>query len=731
MKRFLRHRGQTVAARPSHVGRPLGLALAASVLASLAFSATALAGTVTTGSDLPNQVPYGYKAPANDGLGIKPGKLKHVWVIVLENKAFNASFTPLEGTQGQYLSKLPSQGALLTNYYGTGHSSLDNYLSMVSGQAPISDNQSDCPAYRALSGHVDTSGSVKTNPDYGQFVSAAGPDAPAGDNGCVYPSSVPTLFNQLDQSHVSWKVYAQDLDNGLPTSDGGNGDGHNAGDEDCGAPDAAVGPTPSASQTGSYPNPSSADDTDVSGISTTDDLGDQYVAKHNPLAWFESLLPASMGGAGGGNCTQNLAAMFGPNDQLYQDLQSPKTTPEFNYIIPDNCSNGHDAVCAANNLSGGFGTGANAQTPNPPLNYTGGTYAESEFLSHVIPEIESSPAFADHGLIVVTYDEAYPPFTWQNSFANSTLLPSTAFGSLITDQAGETLYGRSVNWEPTGPNATIVDSPTGQVLSPGPGYNENIDRPATANGPLVGCSNGYAQSNGYAAVSSTNPATPTAGDGACLLGGGNTASYASTTISGITIAAGSSVVNDAKATLKNEGQQVTFGGTVSLTDGTNSSYTGPVYVGDVSDTAQNAVKGGSVDVGAFELVDAAGDPVTVNGSYTGSITLGALSTATDPFYDADDPTLGGGDAGAVLISPYIKPGTVSNTYYNHYSLLRSLEDIFRVKHHSSGLDGDGHIGYAAQPGLAPFGSDVFTNPRGWNHVPYVERRSSYAKRGRG
>jgi len=60
--------------------------------------------------------------------------------------------------------------------------------------------------------------------------------------------------------------------------------------------------------------------------------------------------------------------MFGPNDQLYQDLQSPKTTPEFNYIIPDNCSNGHDAVCAANNLSGGFGTGANAQTPNPPLN---------------------------------------------------------------------------------------------------------------------------------------------------------------------------------------------------------------------------------------------------------------------------------------------------------------------------------------------------------------------------
>ena len=100
-------------------------------------------------------------------------------------------------------------------------------------------------------------------------------------------------------------------------------------------------------------------------------------------------------------------------------------------------------------------------------------------------------------------------------------------------------------------------------------------------------------------------------------------------------------------------------------------------MGNVSDTAQNArppahrIRGVAVDSGAFQLVDAAGNPVTVNGGYTGSMTLGALSAATDPYYDAYDPTLGGGDAGAVLISPYIKPGTVSNTDYNHYSLLRA------------------------------------------------------------
>ena len=76
-------------------------------------------------------------------------------MIVLENKAYNASWTPLEGTQGQYLSELPAQGALLTNYYGTGHSSLDNYLSMVSGQAPVTDTENDCPAYTQMSGDYD------------------------------------------------------------------------------------------------------------------------------------------------------------------------------------------------------------------------------------------------------------------------------------------------------------------------------------------------------------------------------------------------------------------------------------------------------------------------------------------------------------------------------------------------------------------------------------------------
>jgi phosphatidylinositol-3-phosphatase len=58
---------------------------------------------------------------------------------------------------------------------------------------------------------------------------------------------------------------------------------------------------------------------------------------------------------------------------------------------------------------------------------------------------------------------------------------------------------------------------------------------------------------------------------------------------------------------------------------------------------------------------------------------------------------GGGRIGAVLLSPLIKPGTVSTVPYNHYSLLRTIEDIFGLP----------HLGDAAMPQIKSFGPDVF------------------------
>ena len=75
--------------------------------------------------------------------GLKAGAIKHVWLIILENKSYDSTFTGLN--QNSYLwQTLPAQGALLTNYYGTGHFSMDNYISLVSGQSPSYATQDDC-----------------------------------------------------------------------------------------------------------------------------------------------------------------------------------------------------------------------------------------------------------------------------------------------------------------------------------------------------------------------------------------------------------------------------------------------------------------------------------------------------------------------------------------------------------------------------------------------------------
>lgn len=59
---------------------------------------------------------------------------------------------------------------------------------------------------------------------------------------------------------------------------------------------------------------------------------------------------------------------------------------------------------------------------------------------------------------------------------------------------------------------------------------------------------------------------------------------------------------------------------------------------------------------------------------------------------------GGGKVGAVALSPFIRPGTVSSLPYDHYALLRTVEDIY----------GLGHLGYAGEPDLHSFGADIFS-----------------------
>ena len=70
-------------------------------------------------------------------------------------------------------------------------------------------------------------------------------------------------------------------------------------------------------------------------------------------------------------------------------------------------------------------------------------------------------------------------------------------------------------------------------------------------------------------------------------------------------------------------------------------------------------------------------------------------------------TAGGGQIGALLLnSKYITAGSVDSTgSYNHYSALRSYEDLLGLT--TGGTDGKGHLGFAGAKGLVPFGTDVF------------------------
>jgi hypothetical protein len=58
----------------------------------------------------------------------------------------------------------------------------------------------------------------------------------------------------------------------------------------------------------------------------------------------------------------------------------------------------------------------------------------------------------------------------------------------------------------------------------------------------------------------------------------------------------------------------------------------------------------------------------------------------------------GDHAGALLVSRYVPAGRSVTARYDHYSLLRTVEDLF----------GLGHLGHAADKGTKPLGGDVFT-----------------------
>jgi hypothetical protein len=145
---------------------------------------------------------------------------------------------------------------------------------------------------------------------------------------------------------------------------------------------------------------------------------------------------------------------------LAQDLQSEKTTPEFSWISPNNCSDAHDATCKGDNGSG------------DPANHQGGLFASDLFLEKWIPRIMASPALQDDGLIDITFDVAFPPYTlYGNSFGNYSGNANPAL-NVLTDTARSIVACCN---ELPGPNTTQPgDQAFGQDITPGGGVTGSV-----------------------------------------------------------------------------------------------------------------------------------------------------------------------------------------------------------------------------------------------------------------
>lgn len=255
--------------------------------------------------------------------------IHHVFVIILENEGYDTTFGAK--TESPYLARsLPARGALLTQYFGTGHNSLDNYLAMISGQAATPETRADCGVFADF---------VQTGTT---------PDGQAIGHGCVYPTNIKTLADQMSGVGLSWRGYMEDM---------GNDPQREA---------AACGHAPL-----NTPDPTHRAEAPSPAVPK----GDQYAARHDPFVYFHSILDSP-------DCARNVVRL----EQLQADLKQVASTPELSFITPNLCHDGHDEPCVDGE--------------------PGGLVSADAFLKHWVPIITASPAYRLDGLLIVTFDES-------------------------------------------------------------------------------------------------------------------------------------------------------------------------------------------------------------------------------------------------------------------------------------------------------------------------------------
>jgi hypothetical protein len=152
--------------------------------------------------------------------------------------------------------------------------------------------------------------------------------------GCVYPKSVRTIGDQLTAAGKTWRAYQEDM--ATPCRH-----------PKIGSNDETIAPKP----------------------------GDMYATRHDPFVYFHAIIDSP-------TCAQNVVDF----SRLATDMKSTATTPNFAFITPNVCHDGHDAPCVDGE--------------------PGGLVSADRFLSAEVPKILASPAYRADGMLVITLDEA-------------------------------------------------------------------------------------------------------------------------------------------------------------------------------------------------------------------------------------------------------------------------------------------------------------------------------------
>ena len=268
--------------------------------------------------------------------GTPVGGVKHVWLIILENKSYDETFTGLN--QNSYLWQTLAPAGRAPHQL-LRHRPLQHGQLHLAGVRPgpllrragrlLDDGQHDQQQQRDHHERHGRDGyrhgphdrrlrdqhqrthdaTASTNGNYGQLLVHGGIDAALGSNGCVYPTDVDTLFNQYNAAGVSWKGYAQDLGGAQPVGSTTYVTGSTPGVTDtvpgrddgaCGYPGSSTSDNPVTNPTNLVRPDRRATSTSFTGAQPANannngDPADQFVAKHFPTGWFTSLTGESAG----------------------------------------------------------------------------------------------------------------------------------------------------------------------------------------------------------------------------------------------------------------------------------------------------------------------------------------------------------------------------------------------------------------------------------------------------